>query len=342
MRNPYQTLGISPDATEADVKRAFRALVKRYHPDLAPNDPRQAARFREIKSAYDLLRDKRAEAAGKAETAERPDPPPQAERPPRQEQKRQERKRPEPKRQDAADGPTSPPPIDEGSAYPTGPDTDRAPASIERWAPDLSAPLARVRTWLAGLAAMRQPRQAAPVRSRILTVEVSFVEAARGTEKRVRLPGGAETTITIPPGTQTGARLPLPRDAVGRDGPQSMRVRVRPHPIFRREGLDVTVSVPIRVDEALFGAEIEVPTLDGAVRLSIPAGSNTDARLRLRGKGIRRSGTSSDAGLGDQVVTLKVVLPSPEDRLFVESLARWRETAHRQNPRAGWLDGAAD
>ena len=128
------------------------------------------------------------------------------------------------------------------------------------------------------------------------SLELDFLDAVRGGEHRLTLgrggAGGSETiTVRIPPGVDTGGRLRIPGKGApgvggGPPGDLSVVLRVRPHRVFRREGRDLTFDLPISVAEAIRGAKVEVPTLDGRATLTIPPGTDSGTRLRLRGKGV--------------------------------------------------------
>lgn len=164
-------------------------------------------------------------------------------------------------------------------------------------------------------------------------VSVGFVEAAAGATRRVLLPDGRELDVTIPPGVKDGFLMRL--KGQGRRGPAGpgdalVEVSVAPHRLFRREGDDVVMELPISFQEAVLGASVEVPTLKGKVRLAIPPGSGTGARLRLKGRGFGPN--------GHQYVILRPVLPAGVEPALAEFMARWTP-AQPFDPRAG-LDDA--
>jgi DnaJ-class molecular chaperone len=111
---------------------------------------------------------------------------------------------------------------------------------------------------------------------------------------------------------------------------------VRPHPVFQREGDDILVTLPITIDEAVLGAKVTAPTITGPVNLTIPEGASSGRVLRLRGRGVARSGGKA---FGDQLVELKIVAPTVIDDALREFLAEWRKT-HAHDPRAGMLNEA--
>ena len=163
-------------------------------------------------------------------------------------------------------------------------------------------------------------------------LSVDFLEAANGSKKRITLPNGDALDVRIPKGFRDGQSLRLkgkgrPGANGGRPGDALVTVSVKAHPLFEREGDNILVEVPISVDEAVLGAKIAVPTIDGSVTLKVPQNSSSGTILRLKGKGI--------AGRGDQHVRLKIVLPSETDeklRAFLEE----RRGGRSFDPRKDW------
>ena len=142
-----------------------------------------------------------------------------------------------------------------------------------------------------------------------------FLEAVLGTKQRLQLADGKTLEVQLPPGTDTGQTLRLKGQGLpGRGGAPAgdafVEVTVEPHPVFTRDGNDILVELPITLYEAVLGATLNVPTIDGKVSLKVPAGSNSGTQLRLRGKGVQagKSGVR-----GDQYVRLVVMLPREVD-----------------------------
>jgi len=163
-------------------------------------------------------------------------------------------------------------------------------------------------------------------------LDVDFLDAVNGTKTRITLPDGGTLDVAIPAGVIDGQVLRLkgkgnPGVGEGEPGDALIEVRVRPHPVFKREGDDIIVEVPITIDEAVLGGKIEVPTIGGRVFATVPPGSNTGQTLRLKGRGIK-----SKSGAGDQLVKLSVVLPERIDEDLKGFAETWRE-AHRYDPR---------
>jgi DnaJ-class molecular chaperone len=155
--------------------------------------------------------------------------------------------------------------------------------------------------------------------------EVDFIEAALGAKKRLMLTDGKTLDVTIPPGTEDGQTLRLkgqglPGAGGGPAGDAYIEVKVATHPLFSRKGNDVYIELPITLPEAVLGAAITAPTIDGPVSLKVPRDSNTGSTLRLKGKGIVDRSTGQR---GDQYVRLKVVLPDRADPELTDFLEKW-------------------
>lgn len=167
---------------------------------------------------------------------------------------------------------------------------------------------------------------------------VSFLEAANGAKKRVTLAGGKTLELAIPAGIENGRQIRLRgQGSEGHGGAEAgdalVTVDVEAHPLFRREGSDIHLSLPVTLAEAVLGARIEVPTVTGTVNLSIPAGSNTGTRLRLKGRGLKPDG----AERGDQYVVLALTLPDAQDDSLKDFAASWA-AGLKHNPRKGFSD----
>lgn len=167
------------------------------------------------------------------------------------------------------------------------------------------------------------------------TLNVSFLDAARGATQRLALPGGGDLNVQIPPGTETGQTLRLrgkgrPGTAGGPAGDALIEITVLSHPLFRRDGRDIHLDLPISLGEAVLGGRVPVPTVAGAVTMAIPPGSDSGTKLRLRGKGL--PGADGQAP-GDAYATLRVVV-GPADDALRDFLRGWAP-GQAFDPRSG-------
>ena len=153
---------------------------------------------------------------------------------------------------------------------------------------------------------------------------ISLQEAAQGVKKRVQLPTGKEVEVKIPAGLAEGQQIRLKGQGIagsgGRAGDLLLTVSIAPHPLFAREGADLRLELPITLYEAVLGAKVRVPTLDGAVELAIPAGTDSGRTFRLKGRGF-----PARDGKGDLLATVRVVLPQRGDAELDELMRKWRE-----------------
>lgn len=296
MRDPYEVLGVAKNATPDEIKKAYRKLAKKLHPDLNPGKKDIEAQFKEVTGANDLLSDpekRRRFDAGEIDAAGQ-------ERPPRQYYRQYAQS-------------------DDGRRYSGDFGGDEA-----GFAEDLFAEMfSRARGGRAGTAGGGDFRM--PGNDVTYSLEVPFVEAAAGSKKRLTLPDGKTLDVNIPPGTQDRQMLRLksqghPGHGGGPAGDAYIEIHVLPHAHFRRKDNDVHLDLPVTLQEAVLGGRIDVPTIDGKVSLTVPAGSNTGSSLRLKGKGIvdQRSGQR-----GDQYVHLKVVLPEDKDGALKTAVETW-------------------
>ncbi|MDF1855886.1 J domain-containing protein [Pseudooceanicola sp.] len=309
--DPYEVLGLTKAATADDIKKAYRKLVRSSHPDLHPDDAGAEARFKAISAAYDMLKDPETRArfdAGEIDSSG-------AERPQRQYYR------------DFAEKPDNT--YQQGRGF--GPDVDPA---------DIFAEILRNRARSSGGDFGDREYSARGPDARY-TLEVPFLDAARGAETRITLPDGHSLAVKIPRGTEDGQTLRLrgkgaPGFGGGPAGDALITVLVKPHPVFRRDGDDIQLTMPITIDEAVLGGKVTAPTIDGPVGLTIPAGASSGRVLRLRGRGVAPAGRKTK---GDQLVELKIVTPPAPDKELSDFLAEWRKT-HSFDPRVDLMKGA--
>jgi DnaJ-class molecular chaperone len=164
-----------------------------------------------------------------------------------------------------------------------------------------------------------------------VTMTVSLEESVKGGEKRIRLPSGRELNVRIPAGVTTGQQIRLRGQgdtAPGhRPGDLLISVTVATHPFFKVDGSDLRADLPITLYEAVLGGKVRVPTLGGAVELSIPKNTSSGRTFRLKGKGIPRNGAS-----GDLLVTTRIILPDGNDAELEDLMEKWRDV-HPYDPR---------
>jgi DnaJ-class molecular chaperone len=297
MIDPYKVLGVNRSASDEEIKRAYRKLAKKLHPDLNPGDKKVESQFKDTTAAYDFLSDpdkRRKYDRGEIDESGQPRGPRYSGRPTGGTQQRRTQR---------------------GYGFGVEDDAD--------FSEDLFSDF---------FGFGKDPREGIKLKGADVSyqVRVPFLEAVLGTKQRLQLADGKNLEVQLPPGTDTGQTLRLKGQGLpGRGGAPAgdafVEVTVEPHPIFSRDGNDILVELPITLYEAVLGAALNVPTIDGKVSLKVPAGSNSGTQLRLRGKGVQagKSGTR-----GDQYVRLVVVLPKEIDPDLKDSI----ETAARKHP----------
>ncbi len=325
--DPYRLLGVGRDASAEDVRRAFRAAAKKSHPDLHPGDKDAEARFKALSVAHEVLGDPerrarfdRGEIDGGGNPKARPPPPPGA----------GDRSF----YRGFADAPGAQRYASRGAGRGAGAE----PVSDDELGDILGAFFNRGGP--GGGPGGAQPG-GEPMRvrgeDRQYRLEVTFLDAVRGATKRLTLPGGKFLDVAIPAGLEDGQVLRL-RGQGGSgmggapDGDALIEVAVAAHPVFRRDGYNVRVELPVSVREAVLGAKVSVPTPAGTVSMAIPAGSDAGAVLRLRGRGVAAAGGRP---AGDCLVTVRLVL-GPADARLAEFLRGWEQPGF--DPRAS-LEG---
>lgn len=323
MKNPYEVLGVSKESSQDDIRKAFRKLAKKYHPDVNPGNDAAELRFKQANAAYDLLSDPAKRARfdkGEIDAAG-------AERYAHAHQNRGARPGGFQAGGFGSEG------FRGGGFQPGGFQAGHTGFSFTGSESDLGDILNQMfgdqGFEAAGFGQDRHRTR--PVRGADLRqdIELSFEEAATGTKRRLSLPDGRHVDVTIPEGVENGQTLRLkgkglPGASGGQAGDLLLTVAVRPHPLFRRSGNDVLMDLPVALDEAVLGAKVTVPTLSGKVALGIPPGSNSGTKLRLKGKGVKN---------GDLFVTLQVKLPEAPDDELKGFLEGWRQR-HGYDPRS--------
>jgi curved DNA-binding protein len=272
----YKILGVERGAGDEEIKKAYRRLARKYHPDVS-KEANAKERFQEVAEAYETLRDKEKRAAYDSLGSHRP-------------------------------GQDFRPPPDWFDRFGSGRADDLRDVDLS----DLFESMgifgrARGRT---GGRGMQFPGEDYEV-----TVRLGLEEAAQGTERELRL-DGRTIRARIPRGAIDGQRLRLagkggPGASGGPPGDLYLQIVLEPHALFKPSGHDLDIEIPLAPWEAALGADIEVPTLESAVRMKVPAGSKGGQKLRLAGKGLPRPG----GGAGDLYALLNIVVPgTPSER----------------------------
>lgn len=313
MRDPYDVLSVPRGASEAEIKKAFRKLAKTHHPDRS-KDPKAKEKFAEISSAYELLSD--SAKRGQFDRGEI-----DAEGKPRF------------RGFEGFGGPGGGPGFGTGRSY----KTFTWPPSGGGDGGGFSAE--DIFDLFGGLGGRGQTRgrtqQQAPGGQDVTAeVTVPFVEWASGAKVRVQVPNGRELDVGIPAGIEDGKVIRLKGQGAasphgGPAGDLLITVHVAPHPQFRVDGKNLRVEVPVSLYEAVLGAKVRVPTLDGTVELTLPPRTTGKGALRLKGKGVQTKPTP-----GDLLVSPRVVLPEGPDA-ELEALARRMKDGAPYDPRKG-------
>jgi DnaJ-class molecular chaperone len=306
MKDPYDILGVPKTASEAEIKKAFRTLAKKHHPDKHAGDKDAQKKFQEISGAYDILgdKDKRAQFDAGAIGA---DGNPRGFDP-------------------RAGGFRQGNPFGGGGGFGgAGPQAGGFHFSFDD-SPGGAAGFEDIFTEMmgGGRRGARQPRQAKG-EDFSAAVTVSFDEAATGGTRRVVLQNGEQIDVKIPVGVKDGQTIRVKgRGGAGRGGGPNgdilLTVSVAPHPSLTRDGNDIRMDLPVTLQEAVLGGKVPVPTLTGTVSLTVPPGANTGTTLRLKGKGIAAHGATP---AGDLYVRLVVTLPDKPDESLRAFASQW-------------------
>lgn len=297
----YSILGVSKSATKAEIKSAYHKLASKYHPDVNKDNPSAAEKFKEISAAYDILGDD------------------------------EKRKKYDNNEIDGDGKPTGfgagfggsyggGNPFGQGGFYSSsgGQNANFDFSSI--FGDDIFSAFGGGRGGYQGFGGgAKRPRKGEDI---TYTMRIDFLTAVRGGERQVTL-GGRNINVKIPSGTVDGQTLRLkglggPGHYNGENGDVLITLNVDKHPYFGLEGQNITMELPITVKEAVLGAKITVPTIDGQVAVKIPSYAGSGDKLRLKGKGIKNRN-----GQGDQLITLKIVAPrnkNPELERVLQSM----------------------
>ena len=295
MADPYKTLGVARDATEADIKKAYRKLAKELHPDRNKDNPKASERFSQVTNAYDLLNDKDKRARfDRGEI-------------------------------DGDGNPAAPFGFGGGGGRPHPGGFRSEGYESGPGGPDMSdifeglfggAQRGGGGGFSGGFGRRAQPKG----ENVAYRLQVPFVEAATLEPQRVTLADGKTLDLKLPAGVETGTQMKLAgkgEQGPGGAGDAILTIEVQPHKFFTRDGDDVRLELPITLAEAVLGGSIKAPTVDKPVMLTIPKGTTSGKTLRLKGKGFHKKGGTR----GDQLVTLMIDIPAGDAALtaFVES-----------------------
>ena len=311
MRDPYDVLGVAKTASATEIKSAFRKLAKKYHPDQS-KEARAKERFAEIGTAYEILGDDKKRAAfDRGEI-------------------------------DAEGKPRAP--QFEGFGFGRQPgsgadfrgfgfDFGAGGFSAERGGidPDILSEL-----FGAGRSQTRARAQSTRGEDIAVTVAAPLATAANGGAVRVALPNGRTLDVAVPAGIEEGKSIRLRGQGhPGRRGALAgdviVTIRYAPHPLFKVEGRDLRLDLPITLYEAVLGARVRVPTLRGEVEMSIAPGMSGGRVLRLRGKGLP---ATAELTAGDLLATIRIALPELPDRELTDLMRKWQDRKP-YDPRGG-------
>jgi DnaJ-class molecular chaperone len=325
-RDYYQVLGVPRGASADEIKRAHRKLARKYHPDMNKNNPQATEQFKEVQEAYDILSDvekrKLYDQFGHAGVdPSAAGPPPGGGVDPFEAFRRAQQR---------GGG--------NGREWRGGAGTTVQDFDTSGFADIFDQLFGGGRGGAGGRRPGPRMRPTPPDPDRGGDVEhavtLTFEQAARGTTLPLQInrDGRIETIdVKIPAGVKDGSRIRIRgrgQQGVGGAGDLYIITKVNPHAYFRREELDILLDVPLSMYEALLGTKVDVPTLEGPVTVTIPPGTGSGAKLRIKGRGIER-----ESEKGDQFVVVKIVVPKDldaEDKSAVQRLAE----KHPLNPRA--------
>ncbi len=316
--DPYKILGVARDATPEAIKKAYRALARKHHPDLNPDKPEAEARFKAASTANELLSD--PEKRARFDRGEI-----------------------------NADGQEQAP---AGGGFGGG-FTGGSPGSYRRHAeadqgerysqnidPEMYDDLLADLFQAHGRRAGRRPPGPRPGADEHYRLDVPFHDAVLGATVPLTLPDGRTLSVKIPPGVVTGQVLRLrgqggPGRQGGPAGDAMIELAVADHALFRRDGFDLHLDLPVTLKEAVLGGPVQVPTPAGPLRVTLPAASDTGRVIRLRGRGVA---AHASRPAGDLLLTLRVVIGQP-DAALEAFLRDWTPEAPL-DPRAG-MEAAA-
>lgn len=310
-RDYYDVLGVSKNANADEIRKAYRKLVRQYHPDANRDNPKAAEKFNELQEAYDVISDpaKREKYNQFGHAPERPGMDPEAFRRAQQQGGR-------------------------SYTWQAGPGATVEDFDFDTEGGGIGSIFEQ---FFGGGGRRGGGRSRAPARRGAdveYPISLTFEQAARGVTLPLQINRGGKLEtieVKIPAGVKDASRVRIKgrgEQAGGEPGDLFIITTVQPHDYYRRDGLDILLELPVSLYEALNGAKVTVPTLDGPVTLTIPPGTNSHAKLRIKGRGIQRGPEQ-----GDQFVIVRIVVPKEldaKDKKVIEELA----AKHPLTPRA--------
>ncbi|WP_204103551.1 MULTISPECIES: J domain-containing protein [Spirulina sp. CCY15215] len=317
-RDYYRILDVETNASGVDVKQSFRRLARRYHPDMNPGDKVAEDRFKEINEAYEVLSDpyRRSQydnfsrywdANGQKRKSPRKAPP---------KRDRQVAEEFDPKSYKDFDRFVE-------DLINRSPDiSERPPASarVDPRAKDAFRPGVKKTEYT-----VRETDNNATKKERPRNIEAKLTlpleKAYSGGKERIRLEDGRSLEVEMPPAIVNGQKIRLRGQGMN-GGDLYLKMTVEPHAVFEVQGADIFCQVPLTPSEAVLGGLVEVPTLDGLVKMNVPAGVRSGKRLRLANKGYPRGNSSR----GDQLVEIQVIVPTDLSTQEKELYEKLRQT----------------
>ncbi len=304
----YAVLGVSKTATQDEIKKAYRKLTRKYHPDVNPDNPSAEAKFKEVQNAFDVLSE------------------------------------PEKRKQYDTFGRTMP-----GGGFPGGGQQFNWGQGGQAGPIDLSSLFGGQVDFAdlfggggggPGRSTSGRPRRGRAGQDVQLEVDIPFRIAVEGGSYELQFERAGQherLMVKIPAGVDTGSVVRLggqgePGQGGGPPGDLLVKMNVAPDPVFRRDGQNLLIDLPLTISEAVLGTKVEVPTIhEGMVKLTVPPGTSSGAKLRLRGKGVPDRQTGNR---GDQHVVIKIVVPKKIDAAAEKALQQF-DSLTPLNPRQG-------